>query len=347
MTGSKTAIFIVGNFFDNRRGTPTTQAEELKKILEQRGVRVLSSSRHIRRFPRLLDTLYSLIRHRREYRIVNIQFYGGLALVLEDLSSLLAKWMGKTIVFTLHGGAIPDKVKIHPRWYRSVLKRGTVITCPSPYLIHHLAPLGLPMRLIENSLPLPEYAFHPKESFGPRLLWMRSFHPIYNPVMALEVVALLKQDFPGVRMYMAGVDLGHFEQTKALARQMGLEQEVIFPGYLNTSEKNRLAETCDIYLCTNRIDNTPVSLLEMMALGLPVVTTHVGGIPFMIQNGEALLVPSEDAAAMAAAIRRLIAEPETGQQIVKKGLLLVQRYGEETVAAKWLALLGELGFEHS
>lgn len=343
----KNALFIVGNFFNNVNGTPTTQAEELKKILTRRGIRVISASRQIHRLPRLLDTIFSLVRHRREYQIVNIHFYGGLALVLEDLTSLLAKWLGKTVVFTLHGGAIPDKLKAQPSWYRRVLRRGKVITCPSGYLIHHLTHLNFPMRLIENSLPLGEYIFHPKDSFGPRLLWMRSFHPIYNPEMALEVISLLKQDFPDILLYMAGVDLGHLEETKKLALKMGLERKVIFPGYLNAEEKNRLTEICDIYLCTNRIDNTPVSLLEMMALGLPVVATNVGGIPFMIQNEEALLVPSEDAAAMAAAVRRLISEKERAQELVNRGLVLVQRYDEVVVVEKWIALLKELGFKHA
>lgn len=344
MKSCNPAIFIVGNFFNNRGGTPTTQAEELKKILENRGGKVIHASRHLHRVARFCDTLYSLLFFRRQYQIVNIQFYGGLALVLEGAASLLAKWLGKTIVFTLHGGAIPDKIKKYPKWYRRVLSRATMITCPSNYLIHHLSPLGLPLRLIENSLPLPAYQFQAKKSFGPRLLWMRSFHPIYNPAMALEVVSLLKKDYPELRLYMAGVDLGHFEETKTLVSKMGLEKEVIFPGYIDIEKKNLLAETCDIYLCTNRIDNTPVSLLEMMALGLPIVTTNIGGIPFMVQNNEALLVASEDAEAMADAVRQLITSPEIGQELVQRGLALVQRYDEAVVAKKWISLLQELCF---
>ena len=51
-------LFIVGNFFGNQKGMPTTQAEETKKILKHRGVKVYFASKKINRLPRLLDTLW-------------------------------------------------------------------------------------------------------------------------------------------------------------------------------------------------------------------------------------------------------------------------------------------------
>lgn len=336
-------IFIVGNFFGNQKDMPTTQAEEVKKIFEQRGVQIYFASRHIPRLTRLMDTLWSMWRWSKHYSIVQIHFYGGLALILEDMASLLAKWLGKTIIFTLHGGAIPDKARKHPAWYRRVLSRGAVITCPSAYLIHHLQPLGLNFRLIENTIPLADYHFQEKKVFRPRLLWMRSFHPIYHPEMALEVAKLLQPRYPDLVLYMAGADLGYLDAVRQLAKDMGLEQQVLFPGYIDIDKKNQLAESCDLYLCTNRIDNTPVSLIEMMALGVPIVSTNVGGIPYLVRNEEeALLVDSEDAPAMAAAIERILADPALGQHLAKQGRILAARYNEDKIAEKWLQLLQQI-----
>lgn len=337
------SIFIVGNFFGNQKDMPTTQAEEVKKIFEQRGVQVYFASRHIPRLRRLLDTLWSLWRLSNRFQIVQIHFYGGLALILEDLTSALARLLGKTVVFTLHGGAIPDKVKKHPRWYRRVLSRGAVITCPSGYLIHHLQALGLNFQLIENTIPLADYHFQEKKVFRPRLLWMRSFHPIYHPEMALEVAKLLQPRFPDLELYMAGTDVGYLNSTQQLAKEMGLEKQVFFPGYIDIDKKNQLAEACDLYLCTNRIDNTPVSLIEMMALGVPIVSTNVGGIPYLVRDGEeALLVDSGDAPAMAAAIERILADPALGQHLANQGKILAARYNEDKIAEKWLQLLQQI-----
>ncbi|WP_409771968.1 glycosyltransferase family 4 protein [Thermaurantimonas sp.] len=201
------------------------------------------------------------------------------------------------------------------------------------------------MILVENTLPLKNYNFNKKSQFFPNLLWMRSFHPIYNPEMALETIKLLKNTYPEIKLYMAGSDLGYFKKTKEMVTEMGLENNVIFPGFLNIHGKNHFARICDIYICTNRIDNLPVSLLEMMALGLPIVTTNVGGIPYLIQNDEALLVPSEDSKAMAEAVERIINNPDLGIQMVKRGKDLVKKYDEDVVSEKWLALLMDLGMD--
>src|SRR5207302_287455 len=66
----------------------------------------------------------------------------------------------------------------------------------------------------------------------------------------------------------------------------------------------------DIFLNTTNCDNTPVSEMEAMACGLPVVSTNVGGIPYLVEDGEsALLTPPADAEAMSNAVVRLMHEP--------------------------------------
>jgi len=335
----KYKILIVGNFFGNKNNMPTTQAEELQKILSYKGINVLSASRYLNRVPRLLDTLFCIYKYRKQYEIVNIQFYGGFALILEDLASFLAKILNKKIIFTLHGGAIPVKVKEYPRWYSRVLKLGTIITCPSEYLITEMNHLNFPFCLIENSLPVSNYVFQDKKTFKPRLLWMRSFHPIYNPIMALEVLQLVQKHYPDAIMYMAGVDLGYKLETEQMVVKMGLTSSVVFPGFQDLDGKNKLASLCDIYMCTNRIDNTPVTLLEMMALGLPIVTTNVGGIPYMIKNNEAVLTDSEKPEQMANAILMILNNPVFVQSMISKGRSLVRSYDEDIIADKWIKLL--------
>jgi spore coat protein SA len=66
--------------------------------------------------------------------------------------------------------------------------------------------------------------------------------------------------------------------------------------------------------------------VEAMATGLPVVATRMGGIPEIFENGGALLVPANDAAAIADAIERLIANPEERRRIGEAGLRSFQRH---------------------
>jgi glycosyltransferase involved in cell wall biosynthesis len=71
------------------------------------------------------------------------------------------------------------------------------------------------------------------------------------------------------------------------------------------AQKVHFGTICDICVNTSRIDNMPVALVEMCAMGLPVVSTDVGGIPHLLKHEQTgLLVPSEDVVAMADSVGR-------------------------------------------
>ena len=69
-----------------------------------------------------------------------------------------------------------------------------------------------------------------------------------------------------------------------------LNQKIEFVGYLRKIEWLELARDHDIFINTSTIDNMPVSILEMMALGLPIISTNVGGIPFILESRKKLTV---------------------------------------------------------
>ena len=84
-----------------------------------------------------------------------------------------------------------------------------------------------------------------------------------------------------------------------------------------------------------------MSVIEAMALGLPVVSTNVGGIPYLISNEEnGLLVEPGDAEAMANAIIRLIENPELAENLSNKGRLKAEKFNWPEVKELWLELLG-------
>src|SRR5712664_3339055 len=88
-----------------------------------------------------------------------------------------------------------------------------------------------------------------------------------------------------------------------------------------------------------RVDNMPNSVLEAMASGVPVVTTNVGGLPFIVQNGvTGLLVAPGNPAEMADALRRFLRDPECAKQLRDAALAEVQRYTWPRVRQRWAEL---------
>jgi glycosyltransferase involved in cell wall biosynthesis len=172
---------------------------------------------------------------------------------------------------------------------------------------------------------------------------MRTFHPIYNPEMALRVVARLRREYPDVHLVMAGAADTSLDGVKRMAEGDGLTAHVSFAGFLDQAAKIQVAGQQDIYLNTNRIDNMPVTVIEMAALGLPVVATRVGGLPDLVTDGvNGLLTPDDNDQAMADAVKRLLSEPGLAERLALAGRALAESCSWEKVRARWEEMFNEL-----
>ncbi len=105
-------------------------------------------------------------------------------------------------------------------------------------------------------------------------------------------------------------------------------------------EKKAFANDYDIYICTNRIDNAPVSLIEFMSFGLPIVSVNIGGIPYLIKDGQnGLLVNPDDDKAMFEKICLLIDNQSLANSIRLNAYQYAQQYDEKNIIHKWRELL--------
>ena len=97
-----------------------------------------------------------------------------------------------------------------------------------------------------------------------------------------------------------------------------------------------------ISINTSNFDNMPVSLIEAAALGLPIVTTNIGGVPFLFDNIEtALLVPPNNVEEFTKAINELLANASLVTTMTKKARKRVEEFDWKKVKGAWLALLSE------
>ena len=97
---------------------------------------------------------------------------------------------------------------------------------------------------------------------------------------------------------------------RAVAIKLGVSERIEAPGGVPKAEVPERLSAGDIFLNTTNVDNTPISVLEAMASGLCVVSTNVGGMPYLVKHEQdGLLVPPGDAQAMAEAVRRVLTEP--------------------------------------
>ncbi|MEQ8802576.1 MAG: glycosyltransferase, partial [Haliea sp.] len=109
------------------------------------------------------------------------------------------------------------------------------------------------------------------------------------------------------------------------------------PGILN------LYAQADAMLNPTTVDNMPNSVIEALACGVPVISTDVGGVRFIVQHEHtALLVPANDPAAMAAAILRCRANAQLRQQLRDNGIAEVAQYSWPAVRQQWLDVYAQV-----
>jgi len=336
-------LCFVGPMIGRRPEYVATQQEILDDLFASAGYPVISVSTALSRYVRLLDVVTTLIRRRHDIDIQCLQVYGGLSFVTEDIASWLGRQFRQRIIMVLHGGAMPEFMARHPQWTRRVLARADAFVAPSEFLARTITSYGFQAHIIPNVIELPRYPYRHRQAVRPRLFWMRSFDPVYNPLMAIRVLARLRSIMPMASLIMAGKDKGLEYETRRLAEALGLNGAVHFPGFLDMAAKVREGNAADIYINTNHVDNMPVTVVEACAMGLPVVTTAVGGIPDLLTDGETgLLVPDNDDQAMTAAIHRLLNEPALATRLSTNGRQLAERSSWEKVRPLWEQLFAEV-----
>lgn len=345
----RTGVFILGAFrSDQASDASITAAEQLHHLLQLHGVNTITASNKTGRLSRLLDTIRAIILHRQQFSIAILPLYGTKpSVVWQAIAGRLLQLMNKKIILVVHGGSIPEQMRENANSFLKALNRADRVVAPSSFFNSFLKDYGIHSTVIENVLPINNYPFQDKFMFRPRIIWMRAFEDVYNPRMAIEVAKTLQAKFDDFKLVMAGGDKGLLTKIKALVRQYQLEHCIQFPGYINHQQKLQYAKDYDIYICTNTVDNAPVSVIEFMALGLPVVATNVGGIPYIIEDGvTGLLVANNDAHAMAEKIESIVTNPALGKQLALNAHQYSRRYDEVPVLKKWLALFDELEPDH-
>ncbi|HET7468139.1 MAG TPA: glycosyltransferase [Gemmatimonadales bacterium] len=131
----------------------------------------------------------------------------------------------------------------------------------------------------------------------------------------LRAAALLRDTVPLLHWVIAGEGIER-PSLERLRVQLGLERRVHLLGHLD--EPARLVADASCFVMSSREEGLGTSVLEAMALGIPVASTTAGGLPEMLQDGAGLLVPPGDPVALAAAVARLVGDPALAQDLAGK-----------------------------
>ena len=282
-----------------------------------------------------------LLRAARKHQILHIFTAGLSSYSLWTIPALLiGKLYGKKLIVHYHDGQAEQHLT-QWRTAKPTLDLADCIVSPSEFLVHVFGRYGIRARSIFNVIDVSWFRHRTRRKLRPLFLSNRGLEPLYNIECTLRAFAIIQQRYPEASLTVAH-DGYHRPALERLAENLQL-RNVRFIGRVAHEDVAALYDAVDIYLTSPNIDNMPVSLLECMASGLPIVATKAGGIPYIVRDGEtALLVDVNDHAALAARAMDLLENEDLVEHLTERGLEEVKRYHWAPVRDQWAALYGEL-----
>lgn len=333
------SLLYIGNKLSNH-GFTSTSIETLGSFLEAEGYTVYYASSKRNKFFRMLEMIGMTFKYAKKVDYVLIDTYSTINFWYAFFISQLCRVLGVKYIPKLHGGDLPSRI-VRTRFFSNLIfKNAFVNIAPSYYLYEAFKKNGYTnLKYIPNTIELQIYPQSLKEFKVPKLLWVRSFAKIYNPLMAVKVFINIKKIYPDAQLCMIGPKKDDsYEKTVRFAQKNNVE--VTFTGKLSKEAWIEVSKEYNIFINTTHFDNTPISVIEAMALGLPVVSTDVGGIPFLLEHDvNALLVSDNDTKGMTSQIDRLITDSNLAVNISKKAKDTVTEFDWEVVKKQWIDLL--------
>lgn len=166
------------------------------------------------------------------------------------------------------------------------------------------------------------------------LIVTRNLEQIYDLPTAIRCLKRLKEDYPKARLSIAGSGPER-DALEKLVAELNLTESVSFLGRLEADDIAQLYRSADLMLNPSTVDNSPNSVIEAMACGIPVVSTNVGGIPKLIKHEwDGLMVAPRQPEAMRSQVKRVIDDPGLANFLVKNALQTVQKFHWENVRLK-------------
>jgi len=290
--------------------------------------RWVANLRGVRALVRLPGYLWRLWRAAGRAQLLHVMAHSGWSWHLCAAPAIwVGRFRGAGVLVNYRGGEAHAFFARQAALVVPSLRSADALVVPSEFLAGLFRQHGLAAAIVPNVVDLTR--FHPTgDSDEPRahILVARHLEALYDNASALRALALLLPAVPHARMTLCG-EGPELERLRELAVALGVDHAVRFAGWTGHEQMAHLYRQADLLLNPSLADNMPNSILEAWASGVPVVSTRVGGIPYLVHHGEdGLLVAPGDSAAMAGAMVALLTDAGGARRLAAAGAAQAQRH---------------------
>ena len=163
-------------------------------------------------------------------------------------------------------------------------------------------------KVVHCGLDLVKYAYRPPREQIKRLFCAARLSPEKGMAFAIEALRILRDKGHNLELRVAG-DGPSKQHLEALAKELEISDQVKFLGFLTEREIINELQNADLFVLPSFVEGLPVSAMEAMAVGVPVIATNIAGTSELVEDGQTgVLVRPSDPQALADAVIRLIGD---------------------------------------
>lgn len=330
-------ILIVCNYKPGVGGI-SGQVEILQRKLREEGhiADIFSTKASVLKRLLLPLKLRSAAKH---YEVLHIHCCSGWGFLPAVVGVTVGRWMKKRIALTYHGGGGEKFFDKHPKLVHHFLTHTDANIVLSGFLAMVFEQHHIPFVTIPNIIELDDTLFHLREKLKPNYICTRAHEPLYNIPCILRAFQKVQAEHPEATLTLVGGGSEHDNLIK-MSEELGL-QNITFTGKVDNKEIYKYLAQADILLSSPTIDNMPVSLLEAMNAGLLVISSKVGGVPYMIKNNNTgLLFESGNSDSLAAKMLWAIGNQSVAKTITLQANKAVACYRWENIKEQLYTVYG-------
>lgn len=147
----------------------------------------------------------------------------------------------------------------------------------------------------------------------------------------IHAFARIACSHPEARLVLAGV--GDTEQVRRLAGELNILNKLVLPGWVDPAQRTALLASAAVFVLPSHHEQMPMSVLEAMAAGTPVIGSDAGAIPEMLEHGACgFVIPAKDIDGLAGALASVLSDNVQADKFSVRGLARVRSvYAADTV----------------
>ena len=256
-------------------------------------------------------------------------------------SILITKLFKKRLIINYRGGEAAKFFHGFSRHTLLLMKLADAVAVPSGYLQHIFKELGIVTTIIPNISQVEKFIYR-EPNFGNRISFIctRNFERYYDVTTAVKAFSLARNHIKNATLTLVG-DGSLKTEIKNIVKKLSLSRVVKFAGHVSPQQMPHYLSSHDIFVNSSVVDNYPISILEAFAVGLPLISTTAGGIPYLVTNMKnGILVKPGDIEALSNAMVSLAKNISLCKRLSKNAKQTADLHSWEKICPKLKKIYG-------